>query len=145
MIRLPRCRSAVVVMLMLTAVFALAACSSNVKTQKAVAQAKANGKFDMVVQAYKDGQFKLDGAILSGVDLGSHFAYLNDQGRLPDSVLLEPTDDSDVKSVHLRYMATIADTYHFKVYYMDDGELRVIMPRSADKTASGDKDDSDSN
>jgi len=121
-------------MLMLGAVVALAACSSNVKTRKAVAQAKASGQFDMVVQAYKKGQFKLDGAILSSGDLSSHFAYLKDQDRLPGSVLLEPSDDSDVKSVHQRYMASMAYTYGFKVYYVDDGELRVIVPDSDDKS-----------
>lgn len=133
MIRFPRWKFAATMMLVLGAVLALSACSSNVKSET-VAKAKAAGKFDVVVQAYKSGQFLLDGAVLSSLDLSSHFAYLRDQGKLPETVLLEPSDESDIRDDHLRYMASMAYTYGFTVYYVDDGQLRQIVPTASDKT-----------
>ncbi len=124
--------STVSLMLVVGTVVALAGCSSNVKSES-VAQAKAADSFDMTVQSYKSGQFLLDGAILSSLDLNSHFAYLRDQGELPKTVLLERSDDSRIRKDHLRYMASMAYNYGFTVYYDDDGELRQIVPTSNDK------------
>lgn len=133
MIRLRRWKSAAVVMLMLGAVLALAACSSGVKSEQA-AKAKAAGDFGVVVQSYKDGQFLLHGAILSSVDLSSHFKYLQNQGKLPQTVLLEPSKKYDIGKQHLRYMASMALVYGFTVYYSENGKLRKILPTAADKT-----------
>lgn len=129
--RFPRWLSAVPLMLLLGAVMALAACSGNVKSE-AITQAKAAGQFDMTVKAYKSGQFLLGGAILSSLDLNSHFAYLRDQGKLPATVLLEDSDDTSIHKEHLRYLASMAYNYGFTVYYDDDGELRQIVPTASD-------------
>ncbi len=122
----------VVTLLLALTVALLAACGPSVKSQQ-VAKAKAAGEFDLTVQAYKSGQFLLDGAILSSMDLSSHFAYLRDQGRLPKNVLLERSDKSKIRKDHLRYMANMAYAYGFTVYYDDDGSLRRIVPSTEDK------------
>lgn len=118
--------------LVLGTVFGLAACSSNVKSE-AVSQAKSTGQFDTEIKAYKSGQFLLDGAVLSSMDLNSHFAYLKDNGELPKSVLLEPSDDSKIRKDHLRYMASMAYTYGFTVFYQHKDELSRIVPTGTTK------------
>ena len=85
----------------------------------------ASGK----LQAYKDGQFLLDGGVLSAVDVGSHFAYLRDQGHLPKKVLLIDSDDAKVGKKHLQYLARMAIDYHFGAYFFDSkGRLTEISP-----------------
>lgn len=130
--RSARWKPVATLLLALAVALLLAACGSNVKS-KQVAEAKAAGEFGLTVQAYKSGQFLLDGAILSSMDLSSHFAYLRDQGRLPKNVLLERSDKSKIRKDHLRYMASMAYTYGFTVYYDDDGSLRKIVPSTDDK------------
>ena len=76
-----------------------------------VRTADMKSQFDAVIQAYKSGQFVVDGAVLSALDTGSHFAYLKDQGKLPKTVLLEPSDDSKVRKQHLQYMARLQIDY----------------------------------
>ncbi|HET7664345.1 MAG TPA: hypothetical protein VFK31_11995 [Rhodanobacteraceae bacterium] len=125
--RSPRWMSLLSLLLVLGAVMALAGCGPNVKSQ-AISKAKAAGDFDMTLQAYKSGQFLLNGAILSSLDLSSHFAYLRDQHDLPKTVLLERSDKSSIHKEHLGYMASMAYNYGFVVYYDDDGELRRIVP-----------------
>ena len=99
-------------------------------TKAEVAAMQAQQHFDLVIQAYKGGQFMLDdGAVLSAIDTGSHFAYLKDTGKLPKTVLLTPSDDSKVRKQHLQYMARIALDYGVVVYYDKDGELKQINPQ----------------
>ena len=95
-------------------------------TGEAVIEWQPQGQFDAVVQSYKSGQFIVDGAVLSALDTGSHFAYLKDQGKLPKTVLLEPSDDSKIRKQHLQYMARLQLDYGFTVYYDDGGTLKKI-------------------
>ncbi|MBD8871623.1 hypothetical protein [Rhodanobacter sp. DHB23] len=112
--------------LVLGSVLALTGCHRySVKQQQADA-AQWKGKFDATIEAYKEGQFLIDGAVLSAVDAGSHFAYLKDTHKLPKTVLLMPSDDSKVRKVHLQYMARMAIDYGFTVYYDKDGQLTEI-------------------
>ena len=85
-------------------------------------------QFDATIQAYKGGQFLVDGAVLSALDTGSHFAYLKDTGHLPKTVLLTPSDESKVRKQHLQFMARMQLDYGFIVYYDHKGELRRIDP-----------------
>jgi hypothetical protein len=96
---------------------------------KGVTTASMQGQFDTTIQAYKEGQFVVDGAVLSAVDLGSHFAYLKDQGKLPKTVLLENGDDSKIRKLHLQYMARLQLDYGFRTYYDNKGELTEINPQ----------------
>lgn len=80
-------------------------------------------QFDYTIKAYKSGQFMVDGAVLSAADTGSHFAYLKDQGKLPKTVLLLPSDDSKIRDNHLGFMARMQLDYGFAVYYDKKGEL----------------------
>lgn len=132
MTRFRRWKFATFIMLAMAAVLTLSACSSGVKSIS-VAQAKADGDFGLIVKAYKGGQFLLDGAILSSLDLSSHFAYLRDQHRLPKTILLERSDKSKIRRDHLRYMASMALTYGFTVYFDKGGKLHEIMPTASNK------------
>ncbi len=96
------------------------------RSKDTVSTAQLQSKFDLTVQAYKNGEFLVDGAVLSATDTGSHFAYLKDQGKLPKTVLLTRSDDSKIRKVHLQYMARLQLDYGFVVYYDDDGTLKKI-------------------
>jgi hypothetical protein len=112
---------------LLGSVMLLAGCSLG-GTKEGVPTDSMRGQFDVTIQAYKNGQFLVDGAVLSALDTGSHFAYLKDQGKLPKTVLLERSDDSKIRKQHLQYMARMQDDYKFTVYFDDDGTLKKINP-----------------
>jgi len=112
--------------IMLGSLLALAGCHLGGTKGEEVSTASMKGQFDVVIKAYKQGQFLVDGAVLSAIDTGSHFAYLKDQGKLPKTVLLEPSDDSKIRKQHLQYMARLQIDYGFTVYYDDGGTLKKI-------------------
>ncbi|WP_225737624.1 hypothetical protein [Dyella acidiphila] len=93
-----------------------------------VPTSQTQSQFDLTMKAYKSGQFLIDGAVLSALDAGSHFAYLKETGRLPKTVLLLPSDDSKIRKQHLQYMARLQLDYGFVVYYDDGGKLARINP-----------------
>jgi hypothetical protein len=95
---------------------------------KAPLPASIKSQFDTTIQAYKDGQFLVDGGVLSAIDTGSHFAYLKDQGKLPKTILLTASDDSKIRKIHLQYMARMQLDYGFRVYYEDKDQLVEINP-----------------
>jgi hypothetical protein len=113
--------------IMLGSLLVLAGCHLG-GTRDEVSTASMKGQFDVTIKAYKDGQFLVDGAVLSAIDTGSHFAYLKDQGKLPKTVLLEPSDDSKIRKQHLQYMARMVLDYGFRGYYDDKGTLTEINP-----------------
>lgn len=113
--------------IMLGSLLLLAGCHLG-GSKDAVSTASMKGQFDDTIKAYKEGQFVVDGAVLSAIDTGSHFAYLKDQGRLPKTVLLVRSDDSKIRKQHLQYMARMQLDYGFKVYYDDGGTLKEINP-----------------
>ncbi len=113
--------------LLLGGALALGGCHSG-STRETVSTTQMQGQFDTTVEAYKGGQFLVDGAVLSAIDAGSHFAYLKDQGKLPKTVLLMPSDDSKIRKKHLEYMARMQLDYGFAVYYDDGGTLKKINP-----------------
>jgi hypothetical protein len=127
MLRLPLFKS-VVAALMLGGVVLVAGCSLG-GTKDGVKTSAMQGQFDATIQAYKEGQFLVDGAVLSAMDTGSHFAYLKDQGKLPKTVLLERSDESKIRKQHLQYMARMQLDYGMRVYYDDDGTLKEINPQ----------------
>ncbi|MEO9078700.1 MAG: hypothetical protein ABI268_05250, partial [Rhodanobacter sp.] len=91
--------------ILLGSVVLLAGCHrGEVKKEQHLA-ASMKGEFGVTVEAYKEGQFLIDGGVLSAIDLGSHFAYLRDQGKLPEKVLLIDSDDAKVSKKHLQYLA----------------------------------------
>lgn len=111
--------------LVLGSTLALGGCHKGAtKDQAKIAQWK--GQFDATIESYKEGQFIIDGAVLSAVDAGSHFAYLRDIGKLPKTVLLIPGDDSGIRKVHLQYLARMSIDYGFAAYYDDGGQLTQI-------------------
>jgi hypothetical protein len=120
--RVPRLLSRAALAAVVAAMLLLSACTSGVKGQE-IATKKLEQKIDMKLEAYKSGQFLLNGAVLSAVDLSSHFAYLRDQHRLPHSVLLKPGDDAKIKKVQLLSLARMQMTYGFAVFYERDNKL----------------------
>jgi hypothetical protein len=106
---------------------ALAGCHRGSAKDDAVAR-QAQGSFDATIQAYKSNQFLVDGAVLSALDTGSHFAYLKDTGKLPHTVLLTRSDDSKIRKQHLQFLARMELDYGFVVYYDDGGTLKKIDP-----------------
>ncbi|GAB2544469.1 hypothetical protein [Rhodanobacter koreensis] len=128
MIRFSTWLTRATVAIMLGSTLLLAGCHFG-GTKGEVTTASMKGQFDATIQSYKEGQFLVDGAVLSAVDLGSHFAYLKDQGKLPKTVLLEGSDDSKIRKQHLQYMARLQLDYGFRTYYDDKGTLKEINPQ----------------
>lgn len=113
--------------LMLGSLLLLAGCHRG-STLSSAQTAQLEKKFDVTVEAYKGGQFMLNGAVLSSIDLGSHFAYEKDIGKLPKTVLLLPSDEYKIRKEHLEYMARMILDYGFAVYYDQKGTLKQINP-----------------
>ncbi|MHB1271409.1 MAG: hypothetical protein ACYCZD_01340 [Rhodanobacter sp.] len=128
MIRFSTLLSRATAALMLGSLLLLSGCHLFGSTKDDVSTASMKGKFDVTIQAYKDGQFLVDGAALSATDTGSHFAYLKDQGRLPKTVLLVRSDDAKISKKHLQYLARMMIDYGFRAYYDDKGTLKQINP-----------------
>ncbi|OOG52531.1 hypothetical protein B0E47_14605 [Rhodanobacter sp. B05] len=115
--------------IMLGSVLLLAGCHRGEVKQEQNLATSMKGQFDLTMESYKDGQFLIDGAVLSATDAGSHFSYLRDQGRLPKKVLLIDSDDAKVGKKHLQYMARMSIDYGFKAYFFDHkGRLTEISP-----------------
>ena len=113
--------------IMLGSVLLLAGCHRNQVKQEQHLASSMKGEFGLTMQAYKDGQFLIDGAVLSATDAGSHFAYLRDQGHLPAKVLLIDGDDAKVSKKHLQYLARMSIDYGFLAYFFDSkGRLTQI-------------------
>ena len=125
MTRFPTLLTRAAAAILLGSMLVLAGCHRG-GTKDEVRTADMKSQFDATIQAYKNGQFIVDGAVLSALDTGSHFAYLKDQGKLPKTVLVEPSDDSKVRKQHLQYMARLQIDYGFTVYYDDGGVLKKI-------------------
>lgn len=105
----------------------LGGCHRNA-TKDTVGTTQVQSQFDMTMKAFKNGQFLIDGAVVSALDAGSHFSYLKETGKLPKTVLLLPSDDSKIRKQHLEYMARLQLDYGFVAYYDDGGKLARINP-----------------
>lgn len=127
MIRLPTMLRRLGAGVLLASALVLSGCHMG-GTKDEVTTQQMTGQFDATIQAYKGGQFLVDGAVLSAIDTGSHFAYLKDQGKLPKTVLLTPSDDSKIRKQHLQYFARMQLDYGFAAYYDDKGTLKKINP-----------------
>jgi hypothetical protein len=127
MIRFPKLPTYGAAVLLIGSLLVLGGCHRNA-TKDTVGTSQVQSQFDMTIKAYKSGQFLIDGAVLSALDAGSHFAYLKDAGKLPKTVLLMPSDDSKIKKQHLQYMARLQLDYGFVAYYDDGGKLARINP-----------------
>ena len=111
----------------------LAGCNGNVRSGGPVV-ANVPLHYDMTLEAYKNDQFLLDGALLSPEDLASHFRYLDEQKKLPKTVLLKPSSESGVKDTQLRWFAGLQVTFGFKGYAELDGKLTVVNAQAQPNT-----------
>lgn len=110
---------------MLATLFALAGCNANVR-HGAAATVDVPQQYDLTIQAYKDKQFLLDGALLSATDLEAHFRYLKDQKQLPKTVLLEDSDSAKVNDADLEEFANLQLSFNFTGYVMHKGKLTLM-------------------
>lgn len=127
MIRLSTLSTRGAAVLMIGGLLVLGGCHRGA-SRDTVETTQTQSQFDMTMKAYKNGQFLIDGAVVSALDAGSHFSYLRDTGKLPKTVLLLPSDDSKIRKQHLQYMARLQLDYGFVVYYDDGGKLARINP-----------------
>ena len=107
-----------------TGLVGLAGCGSNVRPS--VSEVASQGPFDMIVEAFKSGQFVVDGGVLAAPDLESHFAYLKSLGKLPAKVLLEGSNESGVRSVHLREFTQLQAKYGFEAFVSYKGKIEPL-------------------
>lgn len=110
---------------MLATLFALSACHGSVRSGGTTV-ANAPEQYDLVIGAYKGGQFMLDGAVLSAPDLEAHFRYLQDQKKLPKTVLLEDTDSAKINDPALEEFASLQLSFHFTGYILHKGKLTLM-------------------
>ncbi len=90
-------------------------------------------QYDVTLQAAKDGQFILDGAMLTVDDLA-------DQKQLPKTVLLKDGEDTKIKNTHLETLASLQLNYHFTAYVEHKGKL-TLMNSVEDVNEKSDKGD----
>jgi hypothetical protein len=128
MIRFSTLPSRGAAVLLIGSLLVLGGCHRGASKVDTISTTQTQNQFDMTVKAYKSGQFLIDGAVVSALDAGSHFAYLKETGKLPKTVLLVPSDDSKIRKQHLEYMARLQLDYGFVAYYDDGGKLARINP-----------------
>lgn len=104
---------------------ALAACNGNIRSGGETV-ANVPQQFDMTIEAYKDNQFLLDGAVLSAPDLEAHFRYLQDQKQLPKTVLLKDSDSARISNGDLEEFASLQLDFHFTGYVEHKGKLTLM-------------------
>lgn len=122
----------------LVGLFVLAGCSGVVRRGgEQTVEVPVN--YDMTIGTFKGNQFELDGAVLSAPDLESHFRYLQDQKRLPKTVLLEDTDSAKVNNAALQEFASLQLSFHFTGYVMHKGKLTLMSAVEAPKSKDDDK------
>ena len=124
---------------MLATLFALAACNSNVR-KGGETTVDVPQQYGMTIEAYKDNQFLLDGALLSAPDLEAHFRYLKDQKQLPKSVLLKDSDSYKVNNADLEEFASLQLSFNFTGYVMHKGKLTLMSAVETKKGKDADKD-----
>ncbi len=124
----PKLRSLMLLTAVLAGVLGLTACNPYIHTGKTV-EAVMPKHYSMVIETYKDGQFMLDGALLSQEELASHFRYLAETKKLPKTVLLKPSEKYDIKNPQLRWFAGLQLSFGFTGYADLDGSLTLVNAR----------------
>lgn len=105
----------------------LAGCGGSVRPDAdAVA---SQGPFGLIIEAYKNGEFIVNGGVVGSQDLGGHLEYLRDQGKLPDKVLLENSSEAKVRSTHLRQFTQLQSKYGFQAYVEHKGKIEALHPK----------------
>lgn len=114
----------------LAVVLALAGCSSTVR-KGGVVTTNVPTQYDMVISAFKDKQYQLDGAVLSGPDLEAHFRYLKDTKQLPKTVLMKDGEKTKVNNADLEEFASLALAFGFTGYIEHKGKLTLLSAVAA--------------
>ncbi|HET7561370.1 MAG TPA: hypothetical protein VFJ87_03195 [Rhodanobacteraceae bacterium] len=117
---------------MLATMLVLAGCNAKVR-RGGETSVVVPANYDMIISAYKDNQFMLDGAVLSATDLEAHFRYLKDVKQLPKAVLLQDGEKSKVNNADLEEFAGLQLTFGFTGYVMHKGKLTLMSAVEAKK------------
>lgn len=104
----------------------LAGCGGNVRPS--AGEIASQGPFGLIIQAYKDGQFIVDGGVVAAQDLGGHLKYLQSEGKLPAKILLENSSDAKIRSAHLRLFTQLQSIYGFQAYVEHKGKIEALHP-----------------
>jgi hypothetical protein len=109
----------------LAVVLVLAGCGGTVR-KGGVVTASVPVQYDMVISAFKDKQYQLDGAVLSAADLEAHFRYLQDTKQLPKTVLMKDGEKTKLNNANLEEFASLALAFNFTGYIEHKGKLRLL-------------------
>ncbi len=124
---LPAMRRGVMLVVLVLLLSLLGACSSgNIRTVPT--DIPDASSFGLIIQAYKNGRFVVDGGVVLPAALDSHLAYLESQQRLPETVLLEDGSESSVRGGHLREFARLQAKFGFQAYVEHDGKFERLHP-----------------
>ncbi len=113
-----------VVLIMSALIAGLAGCGGNVRPS--ASEMESAGPFGMIVQAFKSGQFIVDGGVVGPADLEGHFEYLDSEHKLPDKILLENSSESKVRGDHLREFTRLQAKYGFHAYVEHKGKIEPL-------------------
>lgn len=115
--------------LMLGAVLCLVAVLAGCSSSNVRDGAVDASQYDMVISAYKDSQFQLNGGVLAVPDLDGHLDYLKSENKLPKTVLLKDGEDTNVRSAHLRMFTQLQAKYDFEGFVEHKGKVRPLHPK----------------
>ncbi|MGA7297956.1 MAG: hypothetical protein WBW92_10650 [Rhodanobacteraceae bacterium] len=123
----PDLRRILILLILAVGMAGLAGCGgSNVRPSPG--EIAAQGPFGMIIEAYKGGQYIVDGGVVAAQDLGGHLAFLQDQGKMPEKVLLENSSESKVSGEHLRQFTQLQAKYGFQAYVEHKGKIEPLHP-----------------
>lgn len=120
-------RQTLILLVLALTMAGLAGCGGNVRP--GAGDVASQGQFDgMIIEAFKDGQFIVNGGVVAPQDLGGHIEYLRDQGKLPGKVLLERSNESKIRGSHLRQFTQLQSKYGFQAYVEHKGKIELLHP-----------------
>ena len=77
------------------------------------AEIASQGPFGMIIEAYKSGQYIVDGGVVAAQDLGGHLRSLKTRARCREKILLENSSEAKIRSEHLRQFTQLAGQIRF--------------------------------
>ncbi len=124
---IPDLRRIVIFLVIAVGMAGLAGCGGS-DVRPSSAEIASQGPFGMIIEAYKSGQYIVDGGVVAAQDLGGHLAFLEDQGKMPQKILLENSSEAKIRSEHLRQFTQLQAKYGFQAYVEHKGKIEPLHP-----------------
>ena len=106
----------------------LAACGRNATKSGTTIVTNVPNQFDVTVEAAKDGQFDLDGATLTRLDLASHIRYLAEINKPVRTMELKRGEKESIKDKVVTAFASVCRDEKITCYVrQDDGSVKIIQ------------------